>query len=409
MISSNPDALVLSSAINNVFDWARIEDIEVTRTQVNGRCQDLLAVVGPLESQSLDGATSHPEALFRIEFLHRSVRDFLQQSASVQEKLAESAGFNFEVNLTLLSCYIALLKKSASLMLPPHLAGMEKVRSWATEALLDLRKIDTGHTASAARLLQCLDTTMQCLSPGKYRAHWSNVMSLGAGPLDHCNIPKSNLAERGNRDLTGHLIEFGLTPFVRDALSVRKETKQGRPYLDYALRYDVNAAFRSDDLQDHLAQLSGDPAMVEMLLGLGCNVNEPIHIYEGRTVWDLYLAFLSDHELRHERYRKITWMLIEHGARPIRTCVVGKQEQQTTDRYRDVTFRNAELSMREILSSAFGDQEAEDMCERTARNAVGGGWWGWVNLWKPWQSNNAVAENLGGPCAGITDSYRGVT
>lgn len=45
---------------------------------------------------------------------------------------------------------------------------------------------------------------------------------------------------------------------------------------------------------------------------------------------------------------------------------------------RDVTFRGTELSMKEILSSAFGEQEAENMCERISRNEASGSWWSWV-------------------------------
>jgi hypothetical protein len=85
-----------------------------------------------------------------------------------------------------------------------------------------------------------------------------------------------NVAERGDRDPIGYLIELGHTPRVKPALTARKATKQGRPYLDYAIRYDANADFRSDYGPDEFLQDSGNCAMVQMLLDLGCNVNEPI-------------------------------------------------------------------------------------------------------------------------------------
>jgi hypothetical protein len=118
--------------------------------------------------------------------------------------------------------------------------------------------------------------------------------------------------------------------------------------------------------------------MVKLLLGIGCNVNEPIHIYNGRTVWDLYLAFLSNQKIQGRRHCKTTWLLINHGAKPIKACVVGEQRQQTTEKYHDVTFRKTELSMKDILASAFGEEEAENMCERIAKNGSSGGWWSWL-------------------------------
>jgi hypothetical protein len=406
MTSSTPDVLALSAPIDTDFTWDRVEDIETTRTQVNGRCQDLLAVVGPPESQSLRIAAEQPSVLYRIEFLHRSVRDFLQQSDSVRRKLDEFAGPDFEADLTLLSCYVALLKRTTALSASYRTFGKLK-HVWSTEALLHLRTIDFRHAPSASRLLHCLDKTMQCIYPNERRTHWSNVVSSRiVDPSSQ--LPKSNLAERGNRDLIGHLIEFGLTPYVKAALTGGTATKQGRPYLDYALRYDVKAGFRSDAQDSHLSQLSGDPGMVKMLLSLGCGVNEPIHIYGGRTVWDLYLAFLFDHEIKDKRYCETTWLLINHGAKPIKACIVGKQEQQTTDKYRDVTFCNTDLSMREILSSAFGEQEAEKMCERIARNGVDGRWWIWP-AWSLWQSNDAVASDRGGARAISLDQEKDIS
>jgi hypothetical protein len=182
------------------------------------------------------------------------------------------------------------------------------------------------------------------------------------------------LADRGNKDLIGHLIELNLIQPVRAAMNANPSTKFGRPYLDYALRYDRSASWRA--LRgESLGQLSGHSAMVELLLNVGCDVNEPIHIYGERTVWDLYLAFLFAQERLERRHYKVTWLLINHGAKPIKTCAVGDPQRQT------------EYSMKEVLASAFGDQEAENMCEQISKNEVGGGWWFWLISWISWLSN----------------------
>jgi hypothetical protein len=95
---------------------------------------------------------------------------------------------------------------------------------------------------------------------------------------------------------------------------------------------------------------------------------------------NLYLAFLVQQDIKGERHRRITWLLINHGAKSD-SCVVSVP-QQTTDKFQTVTWRETELSVKEILASAFGEQEAEKMCERISRNEVGGGWWARL-IWIP--------------------------
>jgi hypothetical protein len=155
----------------------------------------------------------------------------------------------------------------------------------------------------------------------------------------------------------GHLIELNLIHPVKELMAAKSPVKRGhlmRPYLDYALRYDPKAEFR---LAVVGVPCPKNPAMVELLLGNGCDVNEPAHIYGGRTVWALYLAFLSAQECLDKRDCKTTWLLIKHGAKPIKAYDVGGKWPQ-----------KKKLSMKEILVGAFGDREAEKMCERIAKN-----------------------------------------
>lgn len=112
--------------------------------------------------------------------------------------------------------------------------------------------------------------------------------------------------------------------------------------------------------------------MVELLLEVGGDVNEPVQIYAGRTVWELYLLFLSKRKIQSRQYCKTTWLLINHGAKPTKACVAGKQRGQT------------ESPMKEILAKAFGEQEAENMCERISKNEVSGNWWSGLSDWRPW-------------------------
>lgn len=223
---------------------------------------------------------------------------------------------------------------------------------------------------------------MKCIFDDSSHNHWTNNVCGASHTPDATGL---NLAEKGERDLVGHLIKLGLTSYVREAATTHPsllKAKQARPYLDYALRYDARAQFRSEVDEGVLAQYSGDPTMVELLLSLGCDPNQCVFIYRERTVWDFYLAFLFDNQIKDAKHRDATWLLVRKGAKPVKACVVGKQGQDTTDRYRDVTFRKTELSMRDILSGAFGELEAENMCQCIAQNEQGGGWWSWLTSWK---------------------------
>ena len=141
---------------------------------VNGRCQDLLTVTG-LEDID-DGDSNDPEYLCRIEFLHRSVRDFLHESKSVQERLGQYAGLTeFDAHLTLFACYVFLIKKAHKTIRVEHfdplggrrhytddwtsIAFQKAARNWSNEACFHMRSISPG--PPCASLLKALDDGME--------------------------------------------------------------------------------------------------------------------------------------------------------------------------------------------------------------------------------------------------------
>jgi hypothetical protein len=363
IVSDSPYDMAISAHVEKEYLWNDPVETDIVRAKVNRRCQDLLSVVMPDQSKDPEDGLQH---VCRIEFLHRSVQDFLQQCEPVSEKLERLAGPGFNADRTLIACYIFIVKKSAELSYNAQVCS--------TQALLHLSRIGDEYDIPAARLLQELDQAMQLVF-ARGHEHWSNCASEVLFP-ESSNLIASEIAERGHRDLVGHLIELNLLYPVREALAVKLPAKRGRPLLDYALRFNPDAA-HNIQYPDSTWHFSANPAMVELLLSMGYNVNEPVHIYKGRTVWDLYLAFLSNQEIQGGRHCKTTWLLINHGAKPVKACVVGEQ-QQTTDKYQDVTFRKTELPMKEILIKAFGVQEAQKMCEQISKNEASGGWWSWL-------------------------------
>jgi hypothetical protein len=61
-------------------------------------------------------------------------------------------------------------------------------------------------------------------------------------------------------------------------------------------------------------QLESACYIVEVLLEHKLDVNQKLDIHGGRTVWESYVYFIFDNSLGDEYHRKITWLLIDHGA-----------------------------------------------------------------------------------------------
>ena len=80
-----------------------IKDINrATRKRVNARCVDLVVIT--TEAQNYLGAVQ-----YKIEFLHRTVRDFLE-TKKIQTLLAERQGTDFDADVYLCHAYLAQMK-----------------------------------------------------------------------------------------------------------------------------------------------------------------------------------------------------------------------------------------------------------------------------------------------------------
>lgn len=111
MIHDRPDKLATTAPIECNYTWDHEQEIEVTKARVNSRCQDLLAAVAPSANTLKQEERTTLKQLYRIEFLHRSVRDFLKESKAVRSHLDEYAGHTvFDAHFFLTACYVFLVK-----------------------------------------------------------------------------------------------------------------------------------------------------------------------------------------------------------------------------------------------------------------------------------------------------------
>jgi hypothetical protein len=411
MIDEHPNELATKTAIKSNHIWDHPDEVEKTRALVNGRCQDLLAVIGPQDMHDWDSAD--PEYLYRIEFLHRSVQDFLNRSESVQRRLEQYAGYaDFNVRVTLFACYVFLIKRAYKMIRCEHfcplsgprhyiddwasIAFQRAGRSWSSEAFFHMRSISPGQ--ECASLLKALDGGMQAIyaQVDNGLCHWSNHIvedpsSYGNPPLDH----DLDVTERGNRDLLGHMIELGLTTqvetFFKDDPNISNR-KNGRPHLDYALRYKTSAPSKTE----HPEELELALAMVNMLLEHKLDVNQKVDIHGGRTVWESYVYFIFDNDLKDGYRRKIAWLLIDHGAEQTddRVLSVDHKKAPRSNSHDDVVEVGLEMSNQYgsfsvdwMLEQLFGEDEARAMQEAIVANSRKG-WLKWLGETLPFSVQN---------------------
>lgn len=292
---------------------------------LNSRCRDLLKVrtMSREHSYFLD---------YRVFFLHRTVKDFLRNN--FEGELQKCAGDEFNVRTSLCNTIIALSKASVDLPLdtllhdPPDLISPNF--DLVDEFLYHARDLERKDSRSTACLLDELDRVNRIKFKG---CHWTNAREAPAqeeymykNALTPLNL-QPTLQEHESCTFLALAIQAGLPGYVKEKLEFNKELisqKRGRPLLDYALRPRIRSPILSllgDDILD--------PHMVRLLLDQGSDPNQEIGIYDGYTIWSLFLSYCCwDYQFVSERnnefnttvrYLGDAWydiieLMIDHGA-----------------------------------------------------------------------------------------------
>lgn len=349
VIASQPEQLACKIPVDPDFMWDE-DTWRTVRARVNGRCQDLMAV------EHFD-STRHP----RIEFLHRSVKDFLNQSA-IAKDLLSWAGSDFDVAATLFAATVFMIKTKGKIAEAQHVEKSDAV-PLSIEALVQAARMKN---APLLKLVEQLDNAMTLICKRGVSGHWSNLVgcdALGA-TSNYISTPHGTADKRRpvsddyyleleHRDFLGHFIDAGLTSAVRSILQRepgRLLAKQGRPYLDYALR---NMHFSLTGLSAEAAMLRR-LQMVEMLLALGSKANDLAWPHAKRTIWEVYVDFvLSDYPMARDT--QIAWALIHNGARRAGDFFTAEASSRT---------------MEEIIAEVYGPEDARAMCAQIDKNSA---------------------------------------
>ena len=285
--------------------------LEEQRKYLNARCKDLLEI-----SVTHNEHLSTPYfLLYKVDFLHRTVRDFLHTS-NVYDDLKRKAASSFDARKALYRVHLAQIKAGSPYPLVEQASNDED--ALLAEAIYDAYDIETHHGVSEIAHLEDLDRVMSEIDPDitRFQCHWANWFF------------------RRQDSYTPLVVHFVVESFLPIAVEARLHK-----YVTHKLEENPTTLFekRSQPLLLHALKKSEwakgwfpisesffDVDMVRLLLDHGANPNERV-VESSITVWNSFLLYCSGGNLRFMEERgiqreytkqlfKIAEMMVEHGA-----------------------------------------------------------------------------------------------
>ena len=257
-----------------------------TRVRVMARCTDLLE----LPPVSADGELADS----RVDFLHRTVHDFLQ-TRNIHNLLTAQAGINYDTNLYLCNSTLSQMKR-----LELRYKSHEKRFDFLMDSFMHhLSQMDIKSNRENTAIVNELDRVISVFRktyPPEYNPRMYNPVNVTA------RYPEDWLiTEIMKRHVYSYLSN---SPDKLRSL-IKRRCPDGLPPLNVALQcHDGEEA---------------DPRIIRLLLDHGASPNGHIGTVGQRTVWDSYLAGMEHDNLTGEQRQArvaIVEELLMHGADP---------------------------------------------------------------------------------------------
>lgn len=307
------------------------------KSRIQNRCGDLLVVDDEPHPTSI-GPT--------VDFLHRTVRDFLQDCYYDQLTKELVSDFNSMVSLTKMMLY---LLKSRPVFDFRDKSSINALISLTYELLYYAHEVEKKSESAESSLVDILDEVdkVNTYHARSLKNHWTHARD---SPRDGVF---NNYREGGNCNFLALTVQARLVKYVRVKLQAdpRCMIKPGRPLLDYALRPKRRTPIIMP-YHSRRDEPSVDVNMVQLLLKNGADPNKQLYLNDGRTVWAQFLLSCQESinvdkitpTLKHAWYQA-SEILIQHDAR-----------------YSHWLGRNVgELSMSQVLDMVFGDAKAAEL------------------------------------------------
>ena len=367
----------LESKIQPVHHAEAVELRSKWERLINSRCKDLLEITTRADEPTF--------LRYRVDFLHRTVRDFLRDN--YQKELRARADQRFDSIRTLCDIFLALVKSLP--IADQFIARLDQLFGLVDELLYYAREMQLNSGESNERLLNELDRV--CAVHGQScGSHWTNAR-------DPSRTSKW-LKEYGQCNFVALAIQSRLSAYVKAYLRSHPdalENKRGRPLLDYALR-PVRVMPESLQYQKQYAGSMIDIPTIRLLLSYGADPNQRISIYENQSVWGLFLGMCYASADRASPHVKATiWeafeILIHSGANiNVRITLPHKAKFHnvgTTSRYKQDVLAEKEqrvLTIYDVVNTLFGEHQLPLLTSLIAETSeqrsdlAAGTWWRWL-------------------------------
>ena len=227
----------------------------------------------PLDAPKLlDGSSVFTIAYSTVDFLHRSLRDFLLTPVT-QNLLHQYTQGPYDARMFFRNARLVQL-----VALNHSQVGLEATIGLASYLLSTLTVSGYRDTSSAAAVA----TKIQPIIENIVRFRRTRGISGW-----YVTVALQSWEDEDSTFLT-LAIDFGLDSYVRTHLTPQAvRNKKGRPVLDYLLRPRFPRWTSITCVGHHLPNLD----LINTVLGFGADPNQ---IYQGISVWTLFLCFVAD-------------------------------------------------------------------------------------------------------------------
>jgi hypothetical protein len=327
------------------------EEIEpqypVWQARVRNRCGDLL-VVDP---------EPHPVYLSHsVDFMHRTVRDFLRDCYHDQLMGQLKAKFNPLVSL----CKIHLsLLKALPVSNFRDRKSVNRIIGLTDEFLYYAHEAEKNSSAEEQSMLNSLLDDLDVVNSHHARSiqnHWTHARDSPA------RRGFDEYREGGQCNFLALTIQARLVKYVGGKLQTDKQLmqKRGRPLLDYALR-PLRSTPISMDYHTSRDDPSVDVNMVELLLSSGADPDQPVHLFDDESVWALFLLSIYETNRKEESSSapldslKNAWYA---------SCEAMVMAGAQSDHRSPFVRQRADLTTSSILHRVFGSERAQRLEEQ---------------------------------------------
>ncbi|KAK8007848.1 actin [Apiospora arundinis] len=285
-IDDNPDFAIVLAQSEPVLDHTRLRRDQLRRDQLrrrlDGRSRGLLEIVKWEDHWSYIGTDSHLTALFtyKVDFLHRTVRDFLRQSADVASSLQHVPGSE---NFPFTACHAILAEMKTAQFISE--CGQRTLMLLVQELFLFVSASLAENPGSEAALCPILEAAEPCYRSASRKGNileFQPFLFIGlAAQIDVFTYVRAKLVAKPNM-----LQEARSDPGVR-------------PALDFALQPECYPYPISARSVTHLLEAGADP-----------NETFTDHTVWARFLIESYRGGIRDREKTCELIR----VLLFHGA-----------------------------------------------------------------------------------------------